>query len=116
MQYSLDMATLANGNYSVRAFVVTSSGIKTYGETLSFGVQNGIDAIENIEGERGSVSISGTTLTIHNATSLVCSIYSINGACIAQRKLMNDEEKFELSQHSIYIVRLSNGKNYKIQL
>lgn len=116
MQYSLDMATLADGNYSVRAFVVTSSGIKTYGETLTFGVQNGIDAIENVAGERVSVSASGTTLIIHNATSLVCAIYSINGACITQRKLMDDEEKFELNQHNVYIVRLSNGKNYKIKL
>ena len=116
MQYSLDMATLANGNYSVRAFVVTSSGIKTYGETLTFGVQNGIDAIENVEEERVSVSASGTTLTVHNATSLTCAIYSINGACITRRKLMSDEEKFDLNQHNVYIVRLSNGKNYKIHL
>ncbi|MCR5472533.1 MAG: hypothetical protein K6F02_05190 [Prevotella sp.] len=116
MQYSLDMATLANGNYSVRAFVVTSSGIKTYGETLTFGVQNGTNAIEEIEGHSVSISTSGTTVTVHNATSLVCSIYSVNGSCVMQRKLMDNKEVIDLNKHNIYIVRLSNGMSYKIKL
>lgn len=116
MQYSLDLKTLADGNYSVRAFVTTSSGTTTYGETLTFGVQNQPDAVEGIESHAVRLSSSGTTLTIHNGMSLVCTIYSLGGTCVAQRKLMSAEEIFDLQHHDIYIIRLSNGKSYKIKL
>jgi hypothetical protein len=116
MQYSLDLKTLTDGNYSVRAFVTTSSGITTYGETLNFGVQNQADAVEGIECNAVRLSSSGTTLTIHNGMSLVCTIYSLNGTCVAQRKLTGAEERFDLQHHDIYIIRLSNGKSYKIKL
>lgn len=110
------MATLDNGNYSVRAFVVTSSGIKTYGETLTFGVQNGIEAIEEVEGQNISITVSGTTVTVRNASSLVCTVCLVNGIYVMQRRLMTDEEKFDLKQANVYIVRLSNGRSYKIKL
>ena len=116
MLYSLNLETLVNGNYSVRAFVTTSSGVTTYGKTLTFGVQNQADAIVEVENGDIRLSTIGTTLIVHNAMSLSCSIYTLNGTCVAQRKLTGDYEKFELQQHAVYIVRLNNGTSYKIKL
>jgi hypothetical protein len=116
MQYSLDLEKLVDGNYSVRAFVTTSSGITTYGNTLTFGVQNQMNSIVEIENGDICLSTLGKTLIVHNAMSLSCSIYTLNGTCIARRKLTGDYEKFELQQHAVYVVRLSNGMSYKIKL
>ena len=116
MQYSLDMTTLTDGNYSIRAFVEALSGTKTYGETKNFTVQNGTSAIENVEPKQISISTLGTTIIVRHASSLLCSIYALNGTCVMQRKLQDDEERFELNSHNIYIVRLSNGMSQKIKL
>ena len=116
MQYALDLKTLADGNYSVRAFVTTSSGVTIYGETLTFGVKNGQDAIEDIEYSDIRMSAWGQNLTIHNATALSCRIYTLNGNCVAQRRNMGTTETFVLQQNVIYIVRLGNNRSYKIKL
>ena len=115
MQYSLDLNALIDGGYSVRAFVTTVSGT-IYGETLTFNVQNQPSAIVEVENGDIRLSKSGTTLFVHHATSLLCSIYTLNGTCVARRKLTGDEEEFDLQQHTVYIIKFSNGMSFKIKL
>ena len=50
------------------------------------------------------------------ATSQNLSPCERGGTCVTQRKLMGSEEIFDLQHHDIYIIRLSNGKSYKIKL
>lgn len=116
MQYSLDLKKLTDGNYSVRAFVKTSTGTTIYGETLSFGVQNGsITGIDNVKTKEVRYSITNDILSIYNATNLSCTIYNIQGQTVKYKKSMTDNEQFRLTS-GIYIVRLSNGTTYKIQI
>ena len=115
MQYSLDLNALIDGGYSVRAFVTTVSGT-IYGETLTFNVQNQPSAIVEVENGDIRLSKSGTTLFVHHATSLLCSIYTLNGTCVARRKLTGDEEEFDLQQHTVYIIKFGNGMSFKIKL
>lgn len=117
MQYSLDLKTLVDGNYSVRAFVKTSSGATIYGETLAFGVQGGaITGIYNVETEGVSFSISNGILSIYNAANMSCTIYNIQGQIVECRQSMTDNEQFYLASGIVYIVRLSNGIVYKIRI
>lgn len=117
MQYSLDLKTLVDGNYSVRAFVKTSSGATIYGETLAFGVQGGaITGIYNEETEGVSYSISNGILSIYNAANMSCTIYNIQGQIVECRQSMTDNEQFYLASGIVYIVRLSNGIVYKIRI
>lgn len=113
MQYELDLQTLQDGNYSVRAFVETAMGI-TYGNTVAFGVQDGgFSSIADIEYKAITYSIDGSTLTIRNATGLSCMVCSLSGIVVGTRDNMSDFELFNLST-GMYIVRLSNGMSYKI--
>lgn len=117
MQYSLDLKTLVDGNYSVRAFVKTSSGATIYGETLAFGVQGGaITGIDNVETEGVSYSISNGILSIYNAADMSCTIYNLQGQIVECRQSMTDNEQFHLASRVVYIVRLSNGIVYKIRI
>ncbi len=117
MQYNLDLKTLVDGNYSVRAFVKISSGATIYGETLAFGVQGGaIAGIDNVETEGVSYSISNGILSIYNAADTSCTIYNLQGQIVECRKSMTDNEQFHLASGIVYIVRLSNGIVYKIRI
>lgn len=118
MQYELDLKTLQDGNYAVRAFVTTTSGTTTYGQTLSFGVEGGevVDGIDDIESEAIRYTVYGNTLTIYNATSLSCTIYNLRGIAVAACQNMGSIEKISLEQGNIYIVRLSDGTTYKIAM
>lgn len=117
MQYNLDLKTLVDGNYSVRAFVKTSSGATIYGETLAFGVQGGtITGIDNVETEGVSYSISNGILSIYNAADMSCTIYNLQGQIVECRQSMTDNEQFHLASGIVYIVRLTNGIVYKIRI
>ena len=115
MQYSLDLRTLPDGSYSVRAFVKTSSGATIYGETLSFGVQGGtIASIGNIETDEVRYSVSNHILSIYNAANMSCTIYNLQGQIVEYRRVMTDNERFSLASGGVYIVRLSNGITYMV--
>lgn len=117
MEYILDLKTLVDGNYSVRAFVKTSSGTTIYGETLAFGVQSGaITGIDNVEREGVRYSISNGILSIYNAASMSCTIYNLQGQIVECRQSMTDNEQFHLATGVFYIVRLSNGIVHKIRI
>lgn len=117
MQYSLDLKTLVDGNYSVRAFVKTSSGTCIYGETMSFGVQDGtLTAIDDVKGNEISYSVSDHILSIYNAVNMSCYIYNLQGRIVEHRRSMTDCEQFRLAPGNVYIVKLSNGITYKVRI
>lgn len=117
MQYSLDLKALADGNYSVRAFVKTSSGNTIYGNTLAFGVQGGnVTGIDNVETTNVKYSIFNHILTIYNAANLSCAIYNLQGQTVEHRLLATDCEQFYLVPGNVYIIRLSNGMTYKVRI
>lgn len=115
MQYDLDLSTLADGNYAVRAFVTISSGGTTYGETLSFGVNSGsASGINSTETKEVTFSTSNQTLTIKDATNMSCSVYNLHGQIVDCRQHMTEYEQFHLTAGIVYIVKLSNGKTFKV--
>lgn len=115
MTHSLDLKTLSDGNYSVRAFVKTSSGTTMYGETLIFGVKDGsLSGIEFVESDKVSYSISDHILNIYNASDMSCVIYNMQGQIVGFRQSMTDDEQFTLATGFVYIVKLSDGTTYKI--
>jgi len=115
MTHSLDLKTLSDGNYSVRAFVKTSSGTTMYGETLIFGVKDGsLSGIEFVESDKVSYSISDHILNIYNASDMSCAIYNMQGQIVEFRQSMTDDEQFTLATGFVYIVKLSDGTTYKI--
>ena len=117
MLYRIDLKTLEDGNYSVRAFVKTSSGNAIYGETLAFGVQGGdITSIDDAEYEGAKIFISNGVLSIFNASRMSCVIYDIQGQIVVCRQSMTDREQFFLTPGNVYIVRLSNGITYKVRI
>lgn len=115
MQYDLDLSTLADGNYAVRAFVTTSSGGTTYGETLYFGVNSGsASGINRTETKEVTFSTSNQTLTIKDATNMSCTVYNLHGQIVDCRQHMTEYEQFHLTAGIVYIVKLSNGKTFKV--
>lgn len=117
MQYSISLASLADGNYSVRAFVETASGDRIYGQTLSFGVSGGaLLAVDEMETDNIECSVSGNVLSVHNAANQSCIIYNIQGAIIEERDTMSDTETFVLERKGLYIVSFGNGVVRKVRL
>ena len=114
MQYSLDVQALQAGDYSVRAFVKTSSGITTYGNILSFGVQDG-EVVGLSAASAGDVtcSVEGATLTVRGATGLSCVVCNVSGMVVAQRDGMLETEEFDLAP-GLYVIRFSNGETRKV--
>lgn len=114
MQYSLDVATLQAGDYSVRAFVTTSSGITIYGNTLAFGVQNGeVVGISDAPAAVITCSVEGASLTVRNATGLSCVVCNVSGMVVAQRDRMLETEEFDLAP-GLYVIRFSSGETCKV--
>ena len=114
MQYSLDVATLQAGDYSVRAFVKTSSGITIYGNTLAFGVQGGeVVGISDALAADITCSVEGSSLTVRNATGLSCVVCNVSGMVVAQRDRMLDIEVFDLAP-GLYVIRFSSGETCKV--
>lgn len=114
MQYSLDVATLQAGDYSVRAFVTTSSGITIYGNTLAFGVQNGeVVGISDAPAAVITCSVEGTSLTVRHATGLSCVVCNVSGMVVARRDGMTEAEVFDLAP-GLYVLSFSNGETRKV--
>ena len=114
MQYSLDVQALQAGDYSVRAFVKTSSGITTYGNILSFGVQDG-EVVGLSAASAGDVtcSVEGATLTVRGATGLSCVVCNVSGMVVDQRDGMLETEEFDLAP-GLYVIRFGNGETRKV--
>lgn len=117
MQHTFNPGQLPEGDYNIRAFVVTETGETIYGKTLSFTSETGGYAeVETVKADETGYRIDGNTLTIVNASGLSCWIFNISGILIDQRNQMCDEEAFTLSSGNVYIIKLSDGSVYKIAL
>lgn len=116
MEYRLDIASMQDGIYSVRAFVETESGT-TYGQTLSFSISNGeVGSVDTIETDEIICIGTQTGIIIKNAIGLSVYIANLNGQIVAIKHDMTDLEHFELQKDTIYLIKLSNGQTFKIKI
>ena len=114
MQYTLPAALLADGNYSVRAFIETESG-KTYGQTLSFGIENGgPSAIIDIESAVIQCRPVNGQIVMSNVSGLAVRICDTTGRTIFYKENLGETEYFDAPRNTICLLRFSNGMTFKI--
>lgn len=114
MQYTLPAALLADGNYSVRAFIETESG-KTYGQTLSFGIENGgPSSIIDIESAVIQCRPVNGQIVMSNVSGLAVRICDTTGRTIFYKKNLGETEYFDAPRNTICLLRFSNGMTFKI--
>ncbi len=91
MQHNLDITSLDEGTYSLRAFVTTSANETIYGETLAFSIVNGeVVGIDGVDTDEDNIEIIG--------------YFDLNG------------RKLNLPQRGINIIRYSNGTSKKVYM
>lgn len=116
MEYRLDIASMKDGIYSVRAFVETASGT-VYGQTLSFSISNGeVGSVDTVETNEIVCIGTQSGIMIKNATGLSVYIANLSGQLVATKHDMTHEECFDLQKDTIYLIRLSNGQTFKIKI
>ncbi len=114
MQYTLPAALLADGNYSVRAFIETESG-KTYGQTLSFGIENGgPSSIIDIESTVIQCRPVNGQIVMSNVSGLAVRICDTTGRTIFYKENLGETEYFDAPRNTICLLRFSNGMTFKI--
>lgn len=114
MQYTLPAALLADGNYSVRAFIETESG-KTYGQTLSFGIENGgPSSIIDIESTPIHCRPVNGQIVMSNVSGLAVRICDTTGRTIFYKENLGETEYFDAPRNTICLLRFSNGMTFKI--
>lgn len=114
MQYTLPAALLADGNYSVRAFIETESG-KTYGQTLSFGIENGgPSSIIDIESAVIQCRPVNGQIVMSNVSGLAVRICDTTGRTIFYKENLGETEYFDAPRNTICLLRFSNGMTFKI--
>lgn len=117
MIHEFTVGELADGNYSVRAFVKTESGSIIYGSTLGFtSSSNGYSGIDIIEPEQTEIISSNGTIRFINAESLDCYIYNSYGQLLIHKRINDNYEEISLTPHHLYFITLSNGLTKKIIL
>lgn len=117
MRHTLDISTLDDGNYQVRAFATTASGT-VYGETLGFSIFNGgLSATADIAAD-SDIHCYGTDegIVIDNATGYTAVIMDVTGRQLSHRENMGIKESFPMAQDAIYIVKISDGSVFKVKL
>ncbi len=117
MRHTLDISTLDDGNYQVRAFATTASGT-VYGETLGFSIFNGgLSATADIAAD-SDIRCYGTDegIVIDNATGYTAVIMDVTGRQLSHRENMGIKESFPMAQDAIYIVKISDGSVFKVKL
>lgn len=117
MRHTLDISTLDDGNYQVRAFATTASGT-VYGETLGFSIFNGgLSATADIAAD-SDIRCYGTDegIVIDNATGYTAIIMDVTGRQLSHRENMGIKESFPMAQDAIYIVKISDGSVFKVKL
>lgn len=117
MRHTLDISTLDDGNYQVRAFATTASGT-VYGETLGFSIFNGgLSATNDINADSGiRCYATEQGIVIDNATGYTAVIMDVTGRQLSHRENMGIKECFPMAQDAIYIVKVSDGSVFKIKL
>lgn len=113
MLYELPVPLLSDGAYSVRAYIVTESGV-TYGQTLTFSVSGGQVGIDDIilASPQCRATESGVELT--GCAGLSARVFDLQGREAARRDIVEPRETIELPAKGVYIVVLSNGDTWKV--
>lgn len=109
----IDLATLDEGYYSLRAFVQTSSGT-IYGNVLPFTVGNpaptGISGIR----QEGIICLSGKqSVDIVNAEGHSAEVYTVGGQLVTTATCTDNITKVSVNT-GIYLIRIDNGQMFKI--
>lgn len=114
MQYTLPAALLADGNYSVRAFIETESS-KTYGQTLSFGIENGgPSSISDLESGVIQCRPLNGRIVMSNVSGLAVRICDTSGRTIFYKENLGETEYFDAPRNTVCLLRFSNGMTFKI--
>lgn len=109
----LELSSLADGIYSIRAFTTTESGT-TYGQTLSFKVGNISTGIEDTDTPDVMIYADHRNIVVKNAHGQHLIIVDLNGRQFYNGK--PQQEEVIPVMKGIYIVRLSNGTARKLQV
>lgn len=114
MMYELDMDSLAEGTYQIRAFVETATEVY-YGKTLSFRntVATGIDTLPLAEqvvciGQERSV-------LLWHAEGRLYRIYGVNGNLLKQGQIQASVESIEMPA-GFYVLTLDSGETFKVRV
>lgn len=116
MTASIDLETLADGNYNVRAFVKTASGT-IYGQTLAFKVgkvPTDIQEDELTEPISPSVQTRRGCITIINAEGHHALLTDLSGRMVWSGRCGAPQEIHVAK--GVYVVRLDNGSTFKLQV
>lgn len=116
MVYELPSDKLADGTYCVRAFITSESGT-TYGQTLSFGIENGVpSSIDEISTDLPSCVTTPFGVIISNAENMSVIVFDVLGRKVAERHDISGREEIDLTAGAIYYVVLSDGSSYKVRI
>lgn len=116
MTASIDLETLTDGNYNVRAFVKTASGT-IYGQTLAFKVgkvPTDIQEDELTEPISPSVQARRGCITIINAEGHHALLTDLSGRMVWSGRCGASQEIHVAK--GVYVVRLDNGSTFKLQV
>ena len=111
MEGFIDLSSLDEGTYTIRAFVTTTSSTY-YGQQLTFTVGEP-SAIESVDGDEPACMIMDSQIIVKNAVGVNVRIIDINGMTIYDKRCDNVVEAFHV-QSGIYIVKIENGKLFKV--
>ena len=109
----LELGSLADGIYSLRAFITSESGT-IYGQTLSFKVGNNLSGIDDTDTPDVMIYADHRNIVVKNAQGQHLVIVDLNGRQFYNGK-PQQEEVIPVTK-GIYVVRLSNGTARKLQV
>ncbi len=111
---TIDTSELADGVYSLRAFVETSSGT-IYGNTLTFnvGTTTGIDNLVTTGNPR-CIAGKGFIRVLY-ADGLSLQVWSSAGQMVTSLMSCKEDERINLPS-GVFIVKISNGQTFKIHV
>lgn len=114
MLAELDLATLNNGVYQVRAFVNTENET-VYGQTLSFQVGQAPDAIIEAKMSNPECFVQRRTIVLSHVKGLYATVADLTGRIYWSGISNNESLQVPLSS-GVYLVHLNSGHIFKVQV
>ena len=114
MLAELDLATLNNGVYQVRAFVNTENET-VYGQTLSFQVGQAPDAIIEAKMSNPECFVQRRTIVLSHVKGLYATVADLTGRIYWSGISNNESLQVPLSS-GVYLVHLNSGHTFKVQV
>lgn len=111
MEGYIDLSTLDDGVYSIRAFVTTTTSTY-YGQQLTFSVGDA-SAIDNISESEPTCIILKGQIVLKNVKDVNVCIADVNGHTVYNTHCDNAVETFYV-QPGIYIIKLNGTKTIKV--